>query len=450
VQACGGVSLAPAVRAKFEATFGADLSGVRVHADERAAREASDLGAGAYTTGSDIFFGAGRYRPATRDGAWLLSHELAHVLQQRPDAPDRRAILVSRPGDLAEREASRAADDVLAGRIPRVSARSEPLSVQRQMDGPGPSLAVLKNPKQVRSRFEEWNLVRRVGSPGHEQFVVIADAPALAAAMYRAAQMGIPPDIFMDQFYAMVSESQTEREHETSSTDKEPAKKQSVVDTPVTKPGENISTTDAPKKEKEPAEVSFYAGMSPQFAQSTIGYNPGAPFWKHFSSTGKDSSTSSPFGVQVTKPFTSKNERSALEVALFAEGVVDKDGKIRELGGGAAVDITRKLNKVVKVKTGGDVSIHNNPDDPPPGEAKTPVNVEAGINAGVVVEPRDGTTITVEGGWSKSTDPHAPNVSAGITLEITLKAARELLKKLGHYIRHGKKSKQIDDAYSPN
>ena len=36
----------------------------------------------AFTTGTDIFFGRGEFRPATRAGQELLAHELAHVMQQ--------------------------------------------------------------------------------------------------------------------------------------------------------------------------------------------------------------------------------------------------------------------------------------------------------------------------------------------------------------------------------
>jgi outer membrane lipoprotein SlyB len=70
------------VRAENELRFGRDLSGVRVHTDERAARSAQALGAAAYTVGSDVVFGRGRYAPGLGEGRRLLAHELTHVVQQ--------------------------------------------------------------------------------------------------------------------------------------------------------------------------------------------------------------------------------------------------------------------------------------------------------------------------------------------------------------------------------
>jgi hypothetical protein len=60
----------------------ADFGAVRVHADSRAAASARAVGARAYTVGSHIVFGAGRYAPRTGEGRSLLAHELTHVLQQ--------------------------------------------------------------------------------------------------------------------------------------------------------------------------------------------------------------------------------------------------------------------------------------------------------------------------------------------------------------------------------
>jgi outer membrane protein OmpA-like peptidoglycan-associated protein len=66
----------------MEQRFGADFSGVRVHDDARAAESARAVDAHAYTVGSDLVFGAGRWAPGTAAGDRLLAHELAHTLQQ--------------------------------------------------------------------------------------------------------------------------------------------------------------------------------------------------------------------------------------------------------------------------------------------------------------------------------------------------------------------------------
>jgi hypothetical protein len=77
-----GRSLEPGVRRDMEQRFGHDFARVRVHSGTAAERSARDVSAEAYTVGSDIVFGAGRYAPAIPDGRRLLAHELAHVVQQ--------------------------------------------------------------------------------------------------------------------------------------------------------------------------------------------------------------------------------------------------------------------------------------------------------------------------------------------------------------------------------
>jgi Domain of unknown function (DUF4157) len=65
----------------MEDRFGHDFSKVRVHSDPLAASSARAVDAQAYTVGSQIVFGAGRYN-SSADGQHLLAHELAHVVQQ--------------------------------------------------------------------------------------------------------------------------------------------------------------------------------------------------------------------------------------------------------------------------------------------------------------------------------------------------------------------------------
>ena len=82
-RAQGGQTLAPAIRAAMERGFGADFTAVQIHHDEQAASLAQQIGARAFTVGSDVFFNRGEHRPAMRAGRELLAHELSHVLQQR-------------------------------------------------------------------------------------------------------------------------------------------------------------------------------------------------------------------------------------------------------------------------------------------------------------------------------------------------------------------------------
>jgi hypothetical protein len=82
-----GRPLDPTTRGQMESHFGYGFGQVRVHTDDRAAATAHDQSASAYTVGSHIVFGAGRYAPETADGQRLLAHELAHVVQQGGEHP---------------------------------------------------------------------------------------------------------------------------------------------------------------------------------------------------------------------------------------------------------------------------------------------------------------------------------------------------------------------------
>jgi hypothetical protein len=77
-----GESMDASTRAYFEPRFGHDFSRVRVHVGAAAERSALDVNAQAYTVGSEIVFGAGRFAPGTLEGRRLLAHELTHVVQQ--------------------------------------------------------------------------------------------------------------------------------------------------------------------------------------------------------------------------------------------------------------------------------------------------------------------------------------------------------------------------------
>ncbi|MCD7829257.1 MAG: DUF4157 domain-containing protein, partial [Clostridiales bacterium] len=56
--------------------MGADFSGVRFHTGAEAAARADAMGARAYTSGADVYFGAGGFDAA------VAAHELVHTVQQ--------------------------------------------------------------------------------------------------------------------------------------------------------------------------------------------------------------------------------------------------------------------------------------------------------------------------------------------------------------------------------
>ncbi|MBF2050531.1 MAG: DUF4157 domain-containing protein [Elainella sp. C42_A2020_010] len=78
-----GQPLDESIRVPMEQAFGADFSGVRVHADGESDRLARSIQARAFTTGQNIFFQPGEYQPTSRSGQELIAHELTHTLQQQ-------------------------------------------------------------------------------------------------------------------------------------------------------------------------------------------------------------------------------------------------------------------------------------------------------------------------------------------------------------------------------
>lgn len=104
-------------RALMEPHFGHDFSRVRIHADPGASHAADAVQAQAFTFGSDIVFGSGKFAPTTPEGRKLLAHELTHVVQQG-----------------AAPEAATHAPGEAAGNL-RTSPVSAPGQIQRQPKG---------------------------------------------------------------------------------------------------------------------------------------------------------------------------------------------------------------------------------------------------------------------------------------------------------------------------
>lgn len=76
-----GGALPQPLQQKLSHTFGTDFSGVSVHTDGASHGMNAELGAKAFTQGSDMFFGKGQYAPGTPAGDRLIAHEAAHVVQ---------------------------------------------------------------------------------------------------------------------------------------------------------------------------------------------------------------------------------------------------------------------------------------------------------------------------------------------------------------------------------
>lgn len=120
-----GRALDQGTRAEMERGFGHDLGGVRIHSGPGADRATHALGAQAYALGDDIVASSRHAGFTGAAGKGLLSHELAHVVQQRGGG--------TAPGAAHEAAADGAAQAIAAGR--RASAQpAAARGVQRRIE----------------------------------------------------------------------------------------------------------------------------------------------------------------------------------------------------------------------------------------------------------------------------------------------------------------------------
>lgn len=181
-RAGGGQAIGADLRERLEAAFGRDLGHVRVHDDARAHDAARSLGANAFATGSDIVFGAGRYRPDTRRGTALIAHEVAHVVQQAnrplasggPTPTDGETLAL-------ERAADGAAAAFAAGRPMPALGAAHPGTIQRQPEGEAPAPITDSPAAQAPVRLPPgMKVVRDVPfGDGRDELVVQLDSFAL-------------------------------------------------------------------------------------------------------------------------------------------------------------------------------------------------------------------------------------------------------------------------------
>lgn len=90
-------SLSKHIRSNMESAYGADVSDVRIHADSKADKKNQELGAKAFTSGSDIYSREGNYNENSIEGKKLLAHELTHVIQQNSKTAPVPNVQMNRP-----------------------------------------------------------------------------------------------------------------------------------------------------------------------------------------------------------------------------------------------------------------------------------------------------------------------------------------------------------------
>ncbi|MEK6321048.1 MAG: DUF4157 domain-containing protein [Acidobacteriota bacterium] len=148
-----GQPLDASTRAFMGPRFGHDFSGVRVHADTRAAESAQAVNALAYTMGKNVVFDQGLYDPHSDSGHKLLAHELAHVVQQQGEtALPASKIKIGSPSDPAEKAADRLAAEVTASSRFNPASTSNNGGTTRQERGTAGTLQRVVNERKVGCR----------------------------------------------------------------------------------------------------------------------------------------------------------------------------------------------------------------------------------------------------------------------------------------------------------
>ncbi|HEX5837397.1 MAG TPA: DUF4157 domain-containing protein, partial [Anaerolineales bacterium] len=158
----GGKALPEDTRLSMESSLGAGFRNVSIHTGSDAAEMNQELGAKAFTHGSDIYFNQGQYDPESSSGKHLLAHELTHVVQQASGpvsgTPIGGGLSVSDPSDTYEQAASRTADTVMrqlpyttSPVVPGASAANHPGAILQRQE------AASVDSTMAKSLFKRWD-----------------------------------------------------------------------------------------------------------------------------------------------------------------------------------------------------------------------------------------------------------------------------------------------------
>jgi hypothetical protein len=158
-----GQRLPDQLRARMEPAFGADFSGVRVHADGESDRLNRSLGARAFTTGRDVFFRQGDYNPNSRMGQELIAHELTHVVQQGGGSTGNRGLAVRRaPGQLIQRSVADAIEeDRMAWKMMSAKSKAAMMALAPAL---GPFVQAWESGKSATGGLYNWLAGDRPGA----------------------------------------------------------------------------------------------------------------------------------------------------------------------------------------------------------------------------------------------------------------------------------------------
>jgi hypothetical protein len=227
----GGEPLQPEDRAVFEQSMELPLNRVRIHTSDEADNAARQMGAEAFTLGSDIYFANGFYAPGTPLGDRILGHELTHVKQNSDgkilSSSDEDAI--SKPTDPLEQEAY-AQENIIANDV-------------RKLRGDETSPAPIPSSNPPTSSPEKTGSEKNLASPSssaqdnEEEKLIpqLPEAPSPFAVTNIEQQQSITP--------ASPTSIPAPNDYATPATTVEPPKpNQAVIENTATTQQTNIST----------------------------------------------------------------------------------------------------------------------------------------------------------------------------------------------------------------
>jgi hypothetical protein len=199
-----GQTLDEGMATKAGGAMGQDFSGVKVHTDSGADNLSRQLGAKAFTTGSDIFFREGAYNPKSSEGQHLIAHELTHVVQQGASAPSVQGkMTVNDPNDQYEAEADAVASTVMSHEEDSAQREGAPEDELQEMP--------VQREAAPEDEVQEMPMAQREGAAEEEEEV--APPPAAEAETQEVAPgEGAPSEL--DEEAMLMPEAQRQEEDE--------------------------------------------------------------------------------------------------------------------------------------------------------------------------------------------------------------------------------------------
>jgi hypothetical protein len=182
----GGATLDAGLRAPVETSLGADLSDVRIHTGAESDDLNAQLGARAFTTGSDIFLSSS----TSPSDQGTVAHELTHVVQQR-SMSTAGPLTVGAADDEYEQAADRVAGAVQSGQAASTGSASRRVGrlVQREPEPEGE--AEQEDPLDV----DLQGVVEDLDDPEPESKV--GNDTGVAESTGRSIELGVNADLIL-------------------------------------------------------------------------------------------------------------------------------------------------------------------------------------------------------------------------------------------------------------